>query len=456
MGISYEPSISEQIGPAAFEAFSKGLSKMLQPHHDFQIAMQKAVGSNPQLAQQLADLEYNAPGTLDRMGFGNLGKVIAAVPESEKSQFLRTSRGDILKADKQALQGQITQGGFDLDRLNDTINFLKDPKNVAVKSDEILNRLTGQTSAQRQETQAKADTATASGAVAKKAYEDALAKNPELQKTDFLSLARDFAAKKEGSSQLVSAAFATPGASEAMNAAMQIVQDEATQAFRERLAGVTKGKEEDDLLTRQAFAAYQATKRAGTLDAWKVILKDPNKVIEARAKDPSKLTQPERDIIQAANAQEQMQNMVDVQEIQRQNTAISGPVTAIAQHVAVQEARGGDIDKGFITAQVSNLNTALVAAGKNITARFGKIPDVGAKEASGWFKPTGIYYVDAQGKRVSDDEVVVRQPNSVSADALRAFSEIQGVPENLRQQAWDNLKKANPSLYDEVSKMKKP
>src|SRR5258708_37757455 len=127
MGITYEPSIGEQRGPA-IDQFAKGLSKALQPNRDFQIGMQKAIGGNPALGQQLADLEYNAPGTLDSLGFGDLGKVIAAMPESPAQTARRSKRGDIVGAEAAKLQGANTQSGIDLERINNLKHFIDENK----------------------------------------------------------------------------------------------------------------------------------------------------------------------------------------------------------------------------------------------------------------------------------------------------------------------------------------
>lgn len=470
---------------AAAESFAQGLEKYMKPDHEFQIAMQKAIGTNPQLAQNLADLEYNAPGTLDRMGFGNLGKVISQVPESAESTVQRTARGEIVEGAKAKVKLGNEQTGFDLSRLNETIHFLKDPQNKAVTADMILKKLTGQTTGERDETLARTDeikartagvktenevaaaeapTKIAKAGVARKAYDDALKNAPELAKTDFLRVARDFmTGKADGAT--VSALFNTPGAQEALSKAIQSVEEERQIALREHLEAMREtraDKSSEALTTREAFSRYQATKGAGTLDAWRTILTDPHKADEIRKKDPEKLTQDEKDILHAATAQDQLQDMQSIGEVRALNGGIR---TALRD---LEEAQKKNDGPAAMQTYIDNLNNMLdqkaIASGKNITAKYGPRPSIGESEAGTLTKHpmlslgmgsegTGLYYVGEDGKRIRDDEVFSEPKvglGKLSANALRAYTEIQGTPQAQHAAALENLKKANPKLYDEV------
>lgn len=466
MPVQVVPGVGQELAPS-IEAFAQGLEKYMKPNHDFQIAMQKAIGGNPELAQRLADTEYNAPGTLARMGFGDLGKVISSIPESEKAQFLRTSRGEILANDKKHLQQDTAQTGFDLDRLNDTINYLKDPNNKAVTADAILHRLTGQTSAQRKHTelesatleaelparQAEAGTATAKAQTARQAYESALENLPNLANTDFLATARDFASGKANGAT-VAALFNTPGANEALSKAIGVVEEERQIALRERLAAERGDKTDDKTLTREAYNAYQQSKFSGTLAAWKTIIGDPAKVEAIKAKKPGDLTQEDKDVIHATDAQRQMQSIRKVSEIRNQNTTVRNAINDIS--VAKQRNEG----LASIQTLVGNLNNILKEkagnTGETLIAKFGGIPAVGESEPghniiSG--RGTGLYFVDSQGKRV-DDSRAVAEPRSgfdgLSTDELQAYTVIKGMSKEERTKALKNMATLRPDVYKHI------
>lgn len=487
------PGAGEQIAPA-IAAFSQGLEKYLKPNAEFQKAMQKAVGGNPELAQQLADLEKNAPGTLERMGFGDMGHVIAGIPESAASQFQRKNRGEIIQTQEEQLKLKKNQTGFDLGRLNDTINFLKDPANKAINADEILKRLTGQTAterkiqgaeagvaerkaaatarsaeagatsaeaaataapAQAQAAIAEAGATVAQAGVARKAYDAALKSAPNLAQTDFLRTARDFVAGKADGAT-ISALFNTPGAKEALSKAISAVEEERQLALRESIASMHgKTDQKDMLLTREAFARYQATKGAGTLQAWKKILDDPAAVEAARSKKPADLTQDDKDIMHAADAQDQMQDNQKLLEVKQLNVGIAESLSKL--QTAAKQGAGAEVMNTYL----NNLNSVLAqkgqSTGQTYMARYGARPEVGSSDKSflgTWGEGSGLYYVDATGKRV-DESKILADPmtgnEAVRADALRAFATLQGIKDPKQKQVeMDKMKQLRPDIYKMV------
>jgi hypothetical protein len=440
----------------------------MKPNLAFQKAMQTAVGSNPALAQQLSDLEANAPGTLGRMGFGALGDAIKSIPESEQSQFKRQNRGEIMAGNKTALDLQTGQTGFDLGRLNETIDFLKDPSNKAVTADMILTKLTGQTSDQRTITgaaakaapaksaadiaQAGADTSeaglrTSKAGVARQAFDEAMKNLPNLKNTDFLRVARDFiSGKTDGAT--ISSLFNTPGAQEALSKAISSVEEERQIALREQLASLHGNKDQkDQLLTREAFARYQATKGAGTLSAWKTILNDPSQVEAIKAKAPDQLTQEDKDILHASDAQDQLQSAVQTGQVKALNTTINSAMGAL--NGAVKSGAG----QAALNSYMNGLNAALaqkgLETGKTIIARYGKVPDVGeAKQGLFDFNGKALYFVDAKGNRVDDSEALDEpQPDKNRADAMRAAMTLQGMNPDQKSAELKKMKASRPDIY---------
>lgn len=465
------PGFGDVLAPLA-EEFGKNLEKFLAPNLEFQKAMQKAVGSNPALAQQLADLEYNAPGSLRQMGFGELGDVIAQIPESPEQAAFRKKRGLVQDTLEKKIELEGANTGVSLDRINNVMKYLQENKGSAVLTDDILRTLTGQTQGQRDITEAGATVAKAEVPVkvgqARLAYDQLVKQQPGLGNTDFLKLARDFlSGDADGKTISDIMSGNTPGADIAFRAALQSVAEERQIALREKLAsqheasverriGEREDKREQLLLTGKAYDAYRQSRFKGTLDAWKASLSDPQKMVDVRKKIESgtleqDLTQEERDLLEVDRAQTRMQSEQDL----RNARDINEVIRKATNDVAVAQHRGEP--ESAIQTYIANLNNALAQkrelTGQHITAKFGDAPRVGEKNTTFWGRnPTQLYYVNDQGVRIDDSEVFAEPKIGVGGLSLagrRAYMEIEGSPD--KQAALANLKAANAALYNEVA-----
>src|SRR6266516_4814819 len=63
MGVTYIPGPEATLGPALAELV-KGVGHVADPNFEFRKGFERAIASNPQLLQQLADLEYKSPGAI--------------------------------------------------------------------------------------------------------------------------------------------------------------------------------------------------------------------------------------------------------------------------------------------------------------------------------------------------------------------------------------------------------
>lgn len=473
------PGLGEQLGPAIDE-FSKGLEKYIAPHLEFQKAMTKAIGQNPELAQQLSDLEHNAPGTLDRMGFGKLSDVISQIPESEKSAFLRKNRGEIEQTQKGALDLQNAQQGFDLGRLNDTINFLKDPKNAAVTADEILHRLTGQTTAERTISQNKATVSSAEtpvavgqASIAQQQLTTALSTYKNLANINFGQIARDMiAGRADGKTVAALMSGDVPGAREALNAAFEVEKENRQIALREYLSAKTMEREvmmlgkrdqlgQDKEETIKAYDAMKASGMTGTLDAWKTVLFDPDKALEAQNTEPGKRTQQQKDIVEALDAQNTMQKRKEVYEARMVNSDLG-------KHLMDFNRIRRTGSEAEINGAIATINTDLenkyqAVGGKRLKAVWWYKPNVGEPVPEGhgiWHLDADkqLFYVDANtGLRVPDSDATAtpdmrKTPDeAISSDVLEIVSGLQSVGAKERDTYLNTLKETNPTLYNQVA-----
>jgi hypothetical protein len=85
MGITYIPNDpSFNVG---LQGIVKGVHKLIDPNYEFREGMKKLIATNPQLAQQLSDLENKSPGTLASLGMGDLSQTIADIGPSNQRRI---------------------------------------------------------------------------------------------------------------------------------------------------------------------------------------------------------------------------------------------------------------------------------------------------------------------------------------------------------------------------------
>lgn len=496
------PDPSQVLGPA-LQQLMEGINHVINPNFAFQQSMKHALGTNPELAQQLADLETNAPGSLQRLGFGDeLTKTIGAIPQTINNQVTQGNRATLVDTKNKQIQTADTQAGFDLGRLNDTIKFLADPNNKDIKADEILKRLTGQTGSERATAgseatikEAEAGTApayyaartseagsqatsaaaaataapakaaaeiagagaeVAKAGVAKQAYQQALENLPNLKNVDFMRMARE-AASGQLNMSTAAATLATPGAGKAFQMAMRAVEEEKQRGLQMFLHAQQGKDHADNMLTTEAFQRYQATKGAGTLDAWKQVLSSPKMVNDIRAKNPATLTQDDKDILHAADANDMLQDREKLNSSRTLNASIAADMGRL--ETAASKGEGPEA----INTYLSNLNTSLAQkasiTGETYTARFGARPEVGDKTKTmlgTWGEGSGLYYVDKDGNRV-DPAKVFADPMTggaqLNALAMRTYATLQSLPAADRQKQLLRVQKEKPEVYNLIKGM---
>lgn len=458
------PTGFEDLGPA-LQQFAKGVMDYIQPNRDLVKGMQQAMLTNPNLIQQLANIEAAAPGTMGNLGLGPLAGIVQAVPESGDAQFARENKDTISKAKKAELGASTATNQFTIDQVNELVNFLSDPKNKDVKADVILQKLTGQTAAGRQASQAQATSATAKakvdeasvpGAIAQaelsaKVFDNAKNQFPLLKGQNVRKMVRDFTSGNLDAMQ-TAAIMATPGLSDAFKMGIQADQNEKEMAARQTIATMqlNNNKHEDNFQTQKAYQRY-ATTNAGTLDSWKEVLfgKGKERAATLRSKKSTDLTQEEHDLLETVDADERERTMELMTQHQRVGRMIAESVSNIGK------SKGNEAQ---LQLNVANLNAALMSRRDlgmpEVTAMYGKIPDVGEKSQGTFdFNGKGLYFVDKDGVRVDDAEAVrMPDPNQKVADPLvmRAFGVIQGAPAGQRAAKLEELKRVNPEIHRQV------
>lgn len=463
------PGLGELLGPG-IQDFAKGLESYLKPNLEFQKGMQKLIGANPQLAQQFADLEANAPGTLNRLGFGELGKIISQIPESEQSQFQRQNREKILGVQEQKLNLEGAQTGFDFERLNDTINYLKDPNNKEIKADIVLKKLTGETSAQRRRTEAQATTEEAQATTAPQYFQEKLKQEqaasqkaqigqklqllaPDMAHYDFARAAERFF--NHGMSGEESASLlATPGVSDAFRLAISDYERRKSEGFQAWLRAQKEDLGEDKVIATDAFRMYRDSGYTGSWEAWKTILTDPTAAEKAKAKPVTEQSDEDKALIRADEANQRSIRS----KVFKETTAIDAGIrrAMIDARVAWQkdDAEGQQV-------ALSNLQNALdqrtEITGVRYIPKMGKRPEVGNKEYTffgGVGEGSGLYFVDEQGRRIKDDEIFTTPKPTVSGEALD-FYQTYIDPKNagIRDAALENIRKNRPDFYKIVKQM---
>lgn len=465
-----EPSLSQQLGPGLDQLIA-GINHAINPDYGFQEKMKIELANNPKLAQNLADLEATAPGTLKGLGFGPLTKLVSSIPESAAGQVARESKGNIVQVEKGkiALEGQQTQ--FESNKFADALQNLEDP----VLRHEFINRfLTGSISPETdialKEAQTKEQTSRANiiqaqepgeiaEAKAKKELQDAIDAHPELKSYDPVRIVR--ALSNGQSVPNLDLYLARPGAKEALTAARIIFEAQANRDQREFLRmqfNHTISQEEKQNIQRAGQFLF-ATK-AGTLQAWRTVLENPGAVEAIQKKSPEQLDQSEKDVLHAFEAQQQQQDLVDERANQIENLNLRQAHNAAASAVKSAESKAG------LELALTPLNNILATRAKHggelYQARYGKVPEVGQPEGTtnrGIFHPFGgneeLFYVDKAGRRVEDTAPFVTKA-VISPEGFRTLGVIQGKKGADKDATVAWLKANKPEIYNQIKDQIKP
>lgn len=89
MTITQLPGWYDQIAPY-IQQLSGIIPRLINPHLDAQRMLQQQIAQDPRILQQLADLNANSPGIIDKLGFGNISNQIGKLPESAAQKTQKT------------------------------------------------------------------------------------------------------------------------------------------------------------------------------------------------------------------------------------------------------------------------------------------------------------------------------------------------------------------------------
>jgi hypothetical protein len=462
MGISYAPSIAQQLGgPEALNQLGEGISHLINPNYKFQQAMRARIATDPKLAQELADQEYANPGMLKSIGLGGLGEEIAKLPESPDAATIRTHREQILgikggeldtKSAQTKTESNIAKGaaekttpgspGYDADATTDAIlksiglpTKAQSREQSAKASEEefnvAVNNIVGPQAI------GDAQIAKYKNEILKANYdrsnlEQIIKDEPQLKNIDIMQVIKNMRGGKPVS-PLIQEFMMTPKGQNVLalaNTALGSQERLDNQLMMERENNLNRAERAsnrvDDKL--QYEAAQQVYKTgAGSQKAWYIAATQPGAIKAAQAKLESgaTLNQDELDLIAVGDKQkEQLTTATD------KATLIKAKATSIDLNKSLQAINnalnpGGTKQpaaESIVQGLVGTYNQQLAAknkvSGRNIVAKYGPVPDVGESKAG--FKYTitnpvtgagisfgqqdkGLYYTEG-GKRISDED----------------------------------------------------
>lgn len=492
-----EPNIAAQIGTGGLDQLVAGINHAINPDYGFQQAMKLQLATNPKLAQQLSDLEVQAPGTLKRLGFGPLTNILTGIPESAAGQVAREAKPNIVETEKAKIAAEGGQAKLEGSKFAGALNAIEGdtPDAVALRHEFINRFLTGSISPQDELAQIKAQTreqtarATeleaelpqiqAKGKIAQDTLDEIIKNRDELKGYDVVNIIQDMINGKPAPAHL--AAFLSPyypGGQQLFQHAQTIIDAREARANRLFMREMSSGKNDPEYRANLAAArqAWVQTK-AGTPQAWFTLITEPEKVNELRQKDFTTLPQEDKDVLYAANAQEQQQAIIT----QRQTFADLNQFRT--QESAAQiNAKRATTEAGKQTA-IAPLNKYLSASGSPYQAKYGSPPDVGSSEPGRKFfgmaaANEDLYYIDSKtGKRVEDSAIsnfisnpstpstpepppattkTPTKPVTLSPDASRTLGVIKLKTGADRQATIDWVKEHNPTIYNQIKSQIEP
>lgn len=114
MGVSYIPPVGPQIGEALGQIV-QGLNAVIDPNFQFKRRFEQELVSNPELAQQLADVEFNSPGVFSGSGLltPSARQMLSGIQPSPTAQINRVLSENVRSAispevAREGLQRQVT------------------------------------------------------------------------------------------------------------------------------------------------------------------------------------------------------------------------------------------------------------------------------------------------------------------------------------------------------------
>jgi hypothetical protein len=417
MGISYIPGPEALLAPAA-QQIASGLERFINPNLQFQRQMQAALATNPALIQQLADLESNAPGLLQQMGFGELGNSIANVPQSIQAMIQQGSRGAVTEAlrDKSNVDIAATRavtGQTPTEISTDKVRKLLAEKGYAAMEDPEVAAYVG-----------RASVGYKPGDVASDKYQEQtftkglqmLSEGPDVTISKFLN--------NEYSPSELNAIFATP-MGQALSAQLGIYSD------RIRAAAMKDNKSETLAKLYQA-EAFQLSRDTGVYDLPAALGVVTGKTTRDNATPEAK---------KIFDAIDQMKAEKKAERIANNSKNIS------IQLNAYQKAKDDETRKGIVTAIDEMLNANTTFGAPRYRAVFEQTE---SKMFPGPSK--NMVFKDPFGNTVPAEVAVAAVPPSPQAEntALinRAYQDV--MKSKNKAAALKALEAANPAVYGEV------
>jgi hypothetical protein len=404
MGITFIPSAAGTINQAT-SSLIEGIDKFINPNKDLQIAVQRSIATNPELLQHMADLEGNAPGTMQKLGLGNLANVIGAVPQSAAAtaeaatrpgaakqavagQTAATSTSE-LTTQKNALTSDIVQKAGKIMAADPSISF-----------DAAMKTLTGETQSERTANQAKSKVIAAES----EKQLDTVKRNRNLPENladiDWTTEARDFM-NGDLSGAAAAAYFGNQDTREAFTAALHNLQLQRQLDAQKAVAALRGDGSVSNFRTQKAFQEYQKSGGVGTLQDWENYLFDPKTQDRARALIAGAKPENEQDraLLGIAKVNDTQIKTDKLREV----TLINDKLTT--QLKRIDEADGDEVRQQHIDGLNSLLRERAALGGLNVTAEWEKRP---------WYQSDRLKFTDKAGKVVPVEKVnaVLSDPNA--------------------------------------------
>lgn len=448
MGISYIPGPEQLLAPAATQ-ISEAVVNYMRPDLKFQRAMQMQLGQNPALIQQFADVEANAPGTLARLGFGQLGSMISQTSQSAVGRGEAAQRPGAAANAVSAQEADTAKNMYTADNIKTAAALVREKPELAF--DAALRLVSGETAAERSQNE---DKATVSKLTTDQIEQGKLKANKNQPAIPPEQLQKDARMMANGQldGSLLNTYLNNNEVREGFLLAVDVERDRMTReaATAERIARGESG----NLNQRQAFQRYRDTD-AGTVSAWQEYLGDPKikekvKVLQARKYET--LTIEEKDLLEVARSDEFELAANRIGKVNQYNVVLSNGIAAI------RKMHDENVGESLIQAQVAGLNDNLSQknqlTGQQIRAVFGK------EDGSGWFgmDKTRLHFVDQDGKVVKEGTVLSPYaPQSVEADisarVTRAAMMLSGQNLQERQASLERIKndpQVSAKMYDSI------
>lgn len=434
----------------ALAAIGSGLQGIIAPGAQFQIGMRDAMAKNPELLQQLADLEYQNPGSMERLGLGKLGGAVKLVKPTIDTEVNTRTREDQVKAKTGSVQ-------LEAKVLAKMLEAGADPEMLA---DVASKKLVGQTTDERRISKVNADVAESrAGAIIAEAEQQrtilaqAAKNHPEIAGVNFMQEARDFLNGRL-SGDKVAAYYNTPGSREAFTAGINLVMIEQREAAQLLAGGGTATQRQQ---TQEAFNRWTRSGHRGSLQAWQTFMFDPKareSISKILDKPILKRSPQEKDLLEVYQADSDFEAMLDMERAAMFQKTFADHMGRIKK---IREEGGPDEVKTHVDALNDFLESRNRITGRNYRAVYEKNVN------TLWPDSHDFYFADENGIRVDESVVAanLKSPNSeIQAESIRALTQITTAvkPEEMSDADWaesiqltiDRIAAAKPKVAEQV------